>query len=220
MTRSTSGRFYLLMGPSAGTGKTSCERELAKLPGMLVAVSHTTRPMRDGEVDGIHYHFVTRDHYDALAAAGEFVERNEVPKGSGKFYGLSRREVHDKLAEGDLVTVVDRYGYFELRDAGLDCCVLWTMPPLSPYAVSALTDGFVPNPRFGGAYVDLEELERRMRGQGRSPAVVAERLDGIVDELKSVAYATYFLDSGLRLDGLLDQARFVVQADRAKRAQA
>lgn len=192
------GRFYLLMGPSAGTGKTTLERELAKLPGMAVAVSHTTRPMREGEVNGVHYHFVDVETYLGMKAAGDFVETNEVPQGSGKYYGLSRTEVVDKLAQGDLITVVDRYGYFDLRDQ-FDCCVLFTVPPM-----------------MGGS-VNIIELAYRMHRQGRTDDVIRERLAGIDDEMKSLAHATYFIDSGLPLDRMIDQARFMVECDRRKR---
>lgn len=211
------GRFYLLMGPSAGTGKTTLEREIARLPGMQVAVSHTTRPMREGEVDGVDYHFIDLVQYRELVARGEFVERNEVPKGSGKFYGLTRSEVTEKLDRGDLVTVVDRYGYFDLRDR-CDCCVLWTVPPLHHRPFGAYLGGILPNPAFGYRYVDCGELERRMLRQGRSLVVVEERLAGIADELKSVAVADYFIDSGLPLDQMIAQALWLVQQDRIKRA--
>ena len=202
------GRFYLLMGPSAGTGKTTLEREIAKLPDMALAISHTTRPMRAGEVDGVNYHFVDLETYRAMDVAGDFVEHNEVPKGSGKFYGLSREEVVAKLDHGDLITVVDRYGYFELSEQ-FDCCVLFTMPPLRSDALEKAT---------GLPAVDEDELVRRMRADNRTEEVIAERLAGIRDEMKSMAYASYFINSSLPKEDMIRQAIFIVEADRRKRS--
>ena len=66
--------FLVLAGP-AGSGKTTlCERMVAEVPGFSRVITATTRPPRPGETDGVHYHFLTAEQFDAKVAAGAFLE--------------------------------------------------------------------------------------------------------------------------------------------------
>ena len=85
MTHST-GTLYIISAPS-GAGKTSLVKALIDAePQIRVSVSHTTRAMRPGEVNGVNYHFVDREEFVKMAEHGDFLERAEV---FGNFYGLS-----------------------------------------------------------------------------------------------------------------------------------
>ena len=83
----TSGALFIVTAPS-GAGKTSLVRELVKDDDSLcISVSHTTRPKREGERDGIDYFFVDRDEFQRKLAQGAFLEHAEV---YGHHYGTSR----------------------------------------------------------------------------------------------------------------------------------
>ena len=103
------GQLYIVSAPS-GAGKTSLIKALlAAVPGLSVSVSHTTRAMRPGEMDGVNYHFVAPDVFQTMAARGEFLEHAVV---FGNRYGTARAGVAAQLAQvaehrfGPLVAVV------------------------------------------------------------------------------------------------------------------
>ena len=113
------GSLVGIIGPS-GAGKTSLVKALLQgskecTPdwGLCVSVSHTTRPMRPGEQDGVNYHFVSRDTFTAMVARGEFLEHAEV---FGNYYGTSRSWVEDKLGLGsDVILEIDWQGAAQIK---------------------------------------------------------------------------------------------------------
>lgn len=91
--------LIILSGPS-GVGKSTVVRRLlatTKLP-LRLSISATTRPARTGEIDGVHYHFWTREHFEDSIAHGEFLEYAFVHK--AHYYGTPRSEVEPYLAQG------------------------------------------------------------------------------------------------------------------------
>jgi len=103
------GRLIVLVGPS-GSGKTTLARALigADPTRRGFSVSHTTRPRRDGERDGVDYSFVERARFEAMVQDGAFVEWAEV---HGNLYGTSRAAITDMLAAGrDVLFDVDIQG--------------------------------------------------------------------------------------------------------------
>lgn len=94
---SEQGTLYVISAPS-GAGKTSLVAEMLRQDEKLgVSVSHTTRPMRAGEQDGVNYHFVSRDEFEAMIARGDFLEHADV---FGNYYGTSQVWVQQTLARG------------------------------------------------------------------------------------------------------------------------
>lgn len=93
--------IYVIIGPS-GSGKTTLG-DYFKSIGMHELVSHTTRKMRPGEEDGISYHFVSEDEF-------VLIDKIEESIYSGNRYGVSRREVEEKLKSGDVFAVTDING--------------------------------------------------------------------------------------------------------------
>ena len=82
-------------------------------PEVRVSVSHTTRGMRPGEVDGVNYHFTSREEFLAMLERNEFLEHAEV---FGNLYGTSQRWVEKTLAEGlDLILEIDWQGAQQVR---------------------------------------------------------------------------------------------------------
>lgn len=102
-------KIYVITGPS-GVGKTTvAERVLALRPNLRKVVTCTTRAPRDGEVNGVHYHFLSVDEFTRLRDAGATFEDEEVYP--GRFYGSRQSDVDALLAEGhDVLFVVDPKG--------------------------------------------------------------------------------------------------------------
>src|SRR6266542_3281561 len=93
---------FVITGPS-GVGKgTLIEHLLRRVPGLELSVSATTRPPREGEVDGRDYHFLAREEFDRRAAANEFLEHATY---SGNRYGTLRPGVERRLASGTSVVL-------------------------------------------------------------------------------------------------------------------
>jgi guanylate kinase len=161
-----SGFLFIVSSPSGGGKTTLIRRLLARPPGepLRFSVSHTTRPMRDGEVDGREYHFVSATEFERMARHSEFLEHNEV---HGNFYGTAKAEVLPRLAGGeDVVLDIDVQGARDIRLA-------------YPEAISVF---IVPS--------SAAELERRLKTRGLdSDDAIRKRL---INAAKEIAQAEAF----------------------------
>ncbi len=148
----TTGTLYIISAPS-GAGKTSLVKALIDTqPQVRVSVSHTTRAMRPGEVDGVNYHFVSREEFLERLAQDEFLEHAEV---FGNLYGTSQRWLEQTLAEGfDLILEIDWQGAQQVRKLMPQAKSIFILPPTQ----EALRQ------RLNNRGQDSEEIiERRMR---------------------------------------------------------
>jgi len=151
MQQVSTGRLFVISAPS-GAGKTSLVRALlASQAGLVVSVSHTTRPPRAHEVDGRDYYFVSVERFSQLVAAGAFLEHAQV---FDNFYGTGREQVQAQLDNGNNVLLeIDWQGARQVRAARPDCVSIFILPPSRP------------------------ELEARLRNrQTDSDEVIARRL--------------------------------------------
>lgn len=145
------GKLYVIAAPSGG-GKTSLLQALMKKrPELAFSVSCTTRKPRAHERDGRDYHFIARDEFERLIAAGEFIEHAEV---FGNLYGTRRSVVEAALAAGrDLILDIDWQGARQVRERLPEAEQVFILPP------------------------SRAELERRLRGRGTdSEEAIARRL--------------------------------------------
>ena len=148
----SSGTLYIVSAPS-GAGKTSLVKALIdSMPQVRVSVSHTTRSIRPGEVNGVNYHFVDHDHFRAMLGENAFLEHAEV---FGNFYGTSQQWVEQTLAEGyDLILEIDWQGAQQVRRLLPDARSIFILPPTQQALRQRLTNR--------GQDSD-DVIERRMR---------------------------------------------------------
>jgi guanylate kinase len=121
------GRLYVIAAPS-GAGKTSLLHALMRRrPDLKFSVSCTTRKPRPGEHDGKDYHFIDREGFERLVAAGEFIEHANV---FGNLYGTRKSVVEAALAGGsDLVLEIDWQGARQVREHLPDAVQVFILPP-------------------------------------------------------------------------------------------
>ena len=126
MTHST-GTLYIISAPS-GAGKSSLVKALIDIePQIRVSVSHTTRAMRPGEENGVHYHFVEREEFVKMIEHGDFLERAEV---FGNLYGTSQSYLQQTLDEGhDLILEIDWQGAEQVRKLMPQARSIFILPP-------------------------------------------------------------------------------------------
>jgi len=143
------GRLFVIAAPS-GTGKTSLVRALMdRQPRLRFSVSYTTRPPRPNEVDGRDYHFVSREQFQRMVDAGEFLEHAQVFDNA---YGTGITAVNDALAAGqDLVLEIDWQGARQVSRKLPEKCSIFILPP----SRAALED------RLRARRTDSDEVIRR-----------------------------------------------------------
>jgi guanylate kinase len=152
------GNLFILSAPS-GAGKSSLAQALMEAePRLAVSVSHTTRAPRPGELDGVHYHFVDKPTFEAMIAAGEFVEHARV---FDNLYGTSRRALEDLLDQGkDVLLDIDWQGARRIKALMPQAHTVFILPP------------------------SRSALEERLRKRGQdSDEVIARRMQEAVSEI-------------------------------------
>src|SRR6478609_4547505 len=127
MSNSERGLLFIVSAPS-GAGKTTLvERLVEQVPRLKMSRSYTSRPARQGETDGVDYNFVTRPHFETMAASGAFLEWADV---FGNLYGTSAADTERTLQAGDdLVLVIDVQGARQVRSHALPATTMFVMPP-------------------------------------------------------------------------------------------
>jgi guanylate kinase len=159
----TPARLTVLAGPTAvGKGTVSADVRV-RYPDVWLSVSATTRDPRPGEVDGVHYHFISPERFDEMAARGELLEW-AVVHGRNR-YGTPRRPVEERLAAGEPALLeIDLQGARQVRASMPDALFVFLAPP------------------------SWEELERRLVGRGTEGAEErARRLETARVELAAEA---------------------------------
>jgi guanylate kinase len=184
------GLLFIVSAPS-GAGKTTIvERLVEQTPHLRMSRSYTSRPAREGETDGVDYNFVSRDRFDSMIAAGDFLEWADV---FGNRYGTSAADTDRLLAGGDdVVLVIDVQGARKVRAKKKeDVTGVFVMPP--SYAVL--------EQRLRGRSKDSEDaIQRRLQVARQEVAafveydyiVINDELTAAVDRLRSIVIAERF----------------------------
>lgn len=126
-TDTDDGMLLVISGPS-GVGKTTITRGVERsIAGSVFSVSVTTRPKTDADVEGVDYHFVTREEFEDLKANGELLESAEV---FGNGYGTPRAWVNEQLGRGRLVILeIDVAGAKQVKQSMPDMLGIFILPP-------------------------------------------------------------------------------------------
>lgn len=127
MVRTKAGRLVVISGPS-GAGKTSiCDELLKRVPNARWSVSVTTRGKRSHEIDGQHYHFVTRAEFQRMVDAGELLEHAEY---LGEQYGTPLRPVQSAVENGDVIIMeIDVQGGAQVAQKMPKAIRVFVLPP-------------------------------------------------------------------------------------------
>jgi guanylate kinase len=145
------GTLFIVTAPS-GAGKTSLVKALIEREQQLrVSVSHTTRPKRPGEEDGVNYHFVDEAQFMEMLRKSSFFESAQV---YGNYYGTSQLWVNEQLEAGlDVILEIDWQGAVQVRNLDLKACSIFILPPSLETLKTRL---------LNRAQDDTETIEKRM----------------------------------------------------------
>jgi guanylate kinase len=162
------GMLFVVSSPSGGGKGTLIQRMLSLVPNLGYSVSYTTRAPRDGEVHGREYFFVTREEFEEMVAAEEFLEFACV---HGNLYGTTLKQVLQETCAGrDIVLEVDVQGAASIRRLRLDSVSVFILPP------------------------SYEILRQRLIARGTdSPEELRLRLRNAPEELKEYAKFDYVI---------------------------
>ena len=157
--RPVAGQLVVISGPS-GAGKTSVVQALRRDPRVVFSVSATTRRPRRGEQEGVDYHFLGRDEFEARRARGDFLESAQY---NGNLYGTLRAPMDEALAQGKVfVLEIEVQGTRQLRQGGTPGRYVFVVPP------------------------SLDELRRRLERRGTdTPEEIQKRLQIAAQELEA-----------------------------------
>lgn len=155
----TTGKLYIISAPS-GAGKTSLVKQLlAEMPRLAVSISHTTRPMRPGEIHGQDYFFVSVAEFQALLEQQAFLEHAQV---FDNFYGTAQQTVTDHLNQGlDVILEIDWQGARQIKQRLPDSLAIFILPP------------------------SIAVLQQRLTSRGQDDeAIIARRMRDAVTEMQ------------------------------------
>jgi len=164
----TGGRIIVVSAPS-GSGKgTVIGRLLSLRPDITVSVSYTSRPPREGEIDGTHYYFVSKDCFREMINKGEFVEWDQY---QGDYYGTSKTKIEQKLADQkDVFFDITIKGAYAIRAHYPEAALVFLLPP------------------------SFAELERRLRNRGtETERKIRGRMAEARREIKSLCDFDYYI---------------------------
>lgn len=183
----------LIVAAPSGTGKTSLVTSLVDLlPGIVVSVSHTTRPRRSQEQNGVHYYFVDQRAFAALIEADQFLEHARV---FDHQYGTTRAAVEAQLAQGlDVILEIDWQGAAQVRARMPECVSIFILPP------------------------SRKVLEERLRSRAQdSDVIIARRMRAAVAEMRHYAEFDYLVIND-DFERALDALKAIVLASRQRLA--
>ena len=136
------GKLFVISGTS-GVGKsTVMPLVMAAREDLTFSVSATTREPREGEQDGVHYYFITKERFEDMLAQGEFLEYSAH---MNNYYGTPKGQLEEKLSRSHVMLDIEPTGAFKVRAVRPDATLIFIAPP------------------------SMEVLEQRLRGRGDTP---------------------------------------------------
>ena len=186
----TLGTLFIISAPS-GAGKTSLVAELLdRLDNIQVSVSHTTRPSRSGESDGIDYHFISHQQFETMVTQQQFVEHAKV---HSNYYGTSEKWVQNTLNKGvDVILEIDWQGAEQVRKKFPSSKSIFILPP------------------------SKQALLERLKGRGQdTDTVIQQRIAAAKEEMSHYNEADYLVIND-QFELACRQLQYIVQATRCE----
>ena len=183
--------LLFIVSAASGTGKTTLvERLVHAVPNLRMSRSYTSRAARDGEHHGIDYNFITRERFEQMVQAGDFLEWADV---FGNYYGTSSADTEASLSRGeDVVLVIDVQGARQVRTRGIETVGIFVLPP------------------------SAEVLEQRLRGRSKdSEDQIRRRLEVARKEVAEYAQYEYVVIND-EVETAVERLRAIVLAERAR----
>lgn len=190
--------LLIVISAPSGTGKTTlCDRLISEFRTMKYSVSCTTRHPRDGEIDGVDYHFINNEVFQQKVNQGSFLEYAQV---HDHMYGTLKDVVVDNLKAGiDVLMDIDVQGALQIRSTIMDA-------PVGDPLRRAYIDVFIAPP-------SIEVLHARLKGRGKdSDEVIERRMQQVEKELACWRDYQYFIIND-RLDATYDTLRSIIIAE-------
>lgn len=186
------GLLFIVSGP-AGSGKGTVVNELiAKHPGLTLSISATTRQPRPGEVDGVHYHFISKEEFEQRIKDGKMLEYATY---SGNYYGTPQKEVEEAMSEGkDVILEIEVAGAMQIKEKIKDSVAIMLTPP------------------------SKQVLEARLRGRGtETEDVIKWRLERAKEELLLMPQYDYsVINENNKSDECAEMIYTIIKAEHQK----
>ena len=185
--------FIIILSSPSGAGKSTITKKLLETdPRITLSVSATTREPRDGEEDGVHYYFLSKDSFKEEIDKGNFVEHAEV---FGNYYGTLKKEVEKKFADSkDIILDIDWQGARQVSDQMDNKRLLriFILPP------------------------SIKELENRLRNRGTdSEEVIQKRMDQAKSEISHFNEYDYIVVND-DIEETFKQIQSIIEAKRLR----
>ncbi|MFA0816658.1 MAG: guanylate kinase [Anaerofustis sp.] len=183
------GNLFVISGPS-GSGKSTICKQIVKLDDQIrLSVSATTRKPREGEIDGVSYHFLSREEFNENVEQGAFYEYAHVYENS---YGTLKKPVEQMRNDGfDVILEIEMQGAKQMKQSVPETILIFIMPP------------------------SLEELEKRLHGRNtETEAQIKMRFESAMAEISENRYYDYTVTNA-DLDDAVSQVLQIIK-DRRK----
>ena len=179
----------IIISAPSGAGKTTiCQSLKQRLPDLDFSVSHTTRPPRKNEQDGVDYHFVSTETFLAMTNRNEFLEWAKI---HDHYYGTSRKNIEVTLQQGkDLVLELDVQGVESLRALKYRGVYIFILPP------------------------SMEELRKRLTGRGTESENQIEKRLAVGREEISKSHLYDYVVTNVNVDESVDAILAIIRAEK------
>lgn len=182
------GKLFIISGPSGSGKDTILSALLKRHPEIKLSISSITRDMREGEIEGQKYHFISREEFETMIKNDELLEHNVFV---GNYYGTPKKPVIDCLNSGlDMILEIDVNGAAQIREKMPEAISIFIMPP------------------------SYEELKKRLIGRGTDAMdVIEKRLASSLGEIKRANEYDYVVTNDV-VDRCVDDILHIILAQR------
>jgi len=183
------GRLFIISGPS-GAGKTTLVSKLIEVDhSIYLSTSSTTRSMRVGEINGVHYHFLSKDTFEEKVQNGDFIEYANV---HGNWYGTQKSTVEQALDEGKCVILeIDVQGARQVKEKMQDACLIFVT-------------------------ISIEALQARLKSRATdSDEIILTRLLNSKAEVEASADYDYIIENDI-FDTAFEELIAIIENERGR----